>query len=87
MKFGLISFIVLYVTHCRIIIMWFDIFSELLRTLINEADKYGINFVYAISPGLDMVYGSEQETRALREKLLQVRTAFLLNFVELLKFQ
>ncbi|XP_076812600.1 protein O-GlcNAcase-like [Clavelina lepadiformis] len=47
--------------------------AEILRTLIREADLYSVTFVYAISPGLDMVFGSKKETSALKEKLLQVK--------------
>jgi len=44
-----------------------------LRQLIAAADDYNVSFVYALSPGLDIVYSSANDTNALKAKLDQVR--------------
>jgi len=44
--------------------------------LIDEAEDHGVSFVYAISPGLDIVFSSQKEVNALKEKLLQVEIVF-----------
>jgi len=44
-----------------------------LKQLIGAADKCRINFVYALSPGLDVVYSSVSDMEALKAKLGQVR--------------
>nr|CAB3263810.1 bifunctional protein NCOAT-like [Phallusia mammillata] len=58
--------------------------AELLKTLIDEAEQHNVMFVYAISPGLDMVFGCKKETACLKNKLLQVQSlgckAFALLF-------
>ncbi len=46
---------------------------EFLRRLIEESRSQGVTFVYAISPGLDMVFTAEKEIKALEQKLLQVK--------------
>lgn len=43
-----------------------------LSQLIREASERGIDFVYAIAPGLDMTFSSEREVAALKQKLNQV---------------
>eukprot|EP00045_Choanoeca_perplexa_P013868 m.159237 g.159237 ORF g.159237 m.159237 type:complete len:671 (-) comp16484_c0_seq5:2448-4460(-) len=43
-----------------------------LQTLIDEAQRHDVEFVYAISPGLDMVYSSSAEQAKLQAKLDQV---------------
>jgi beta-N-acetylglucosaminidase len=43
-----------------------------LKQLIAAADKCHINFVYALSPGLDIVYSSVKDMDALKAKLNQV---------------
>ena len=67
---------------------WRDLYSYEesveLSQLILAAKRYGIKFVYAISPGLDIVYSSEKDLNALKRKLDQVRYSILffhqLNF-------
>ena len=44
-----------------------------LSQLIREASERGIDFVYAIAPGLDMTFSSEREVAALKQKLNQVQ--------------
>ena len=50
----------------------FSIFIDLLKRLISEANSENVTFVYAISPGLDMVFTAEKEIKALESKLQQV---------------
>jgi hypothetical protein len=51
----------------------FKYFSEELEQLISEASNKNVKFVYAISPGLDITYSSEQDINALHEKIQQVQ--------------
>ena len=46
--------------------------TDELRYLIKCAEENGISFVYAISPGLDVVYSSTTELNTLKKKLDQV---------------
>lgn len=46
---------------------------ELLQSLIQAAKQQGVTFVYALSPGIDIVYSSEKEVKAIQDKLDQVR--------------
>lgn len=41
-------------------------------TLIGAAKDYGIEFIYAISPGLDITFSNQKEVSALKRKLDQV---------------
>ena len=43
-----------------------------LEELIRSAQSHGISFVYALSPGLDMVLSSEEEISLLKIKMDQV---------------
>ena len=56
--------------------LWRELHDEIellyLKELILGSIEQEINFVYAISPGLDMVYSSEQELNLLEAKLKQV---------------
>lgn len=47
--------------------------SEQLRRLIEESKLHNIRFIYALSPGLDMIFSSEKEMKLLMDKLDQVR--------------
>lgn len=44
-----------------------------LRTLIVEAQSRGLRFVYALSPGQDIVFSSSCDLTLLKRKLRQVR--------------
>ncbi|KAM3726950.1 Protein O-GlcNAcase [Dirofilaria immitis] len=46
---------------------------ELLQSLIQTARMENITFVYALSPGIDIIYSSEKEIKALHDKSEQVR--------------
>lgn len=43
-------------------------------TLIGAAKEHGIEFIYAISPGLDITFSNQKEVTALKRKLDQVFT-------------
>lgn len=40
--------------------------------MIEAAEEYGVSFVYAISPGLDITYSSSKDVQLLKKKLDQV---------------
>ncbi|KAF5905163.1 protein O-GlcNAcase-like [Clarias magur] len=46
--------------------------AEQLTTLISAAKEHDIEFVYAISPGLDITFSNPKEAAALKRKLSQV---------------
>ncbi|VDN04857.1 unnamed protein product [Thelazia callipaeda] len=46
---------------------------ELLKSLISSSKMENITFVYALSPGIDIIYSSEKEMKALHDKSEQVR--------------
>ncbi|XP_061625821.1 uncharacterized protein LOC133476450 isoform X3 [Phyllopteryx taeniolatus] len=56
---------------------WRDLYSpeeaEQLIALISAAKKHNIDFIYAISPGLDVTFSNRKEVAALKRKLDQVR--------------
>ncbi|PAV92133.1 hypothetical protein WR25_26403 isoform B [Diploscapter pachys] len=54
--------------------MIFEI-TEILKDLITVATKNKVNFVYALSPGIDIMYSSPKEIKKIKEKLEQVREA------------
>ncbi|XP_041803163.1 protein O-GlcNAcase isoform X3 [Chelmon rostratus] len=55
---------------------WRELYSveeaEQLMTLIAAATEHGIEFIYAISPGLDITFSNQKEVSALKRKLDQV---------------
>jgi len=55
-----------------------------LTSLIQSAREFGVTFVYALSPGLDITYSSAKEVTNLKHKLEQVASfgceAFALLF-------
>jgi protein O-GlcNAcase/histone acetyltransferase len=55
---------------------WRDLYSSEetseLSQLIHLAKRYGVKFVYALSPGLDLIYSSEKDLNALKRKFDQV---------------
>ncbi|KAM9856853.1 protein O-GlcNAcase [Aulostomus maculatus] len=56
---------------------WRDLYTpeeaEQLITLISAAKEHNVNFIYAISPGLDITFSNPKEVAALKRKLDQVR--------------
>uniref|UniRef100_A0A8B9KB28 GH84 domain-containing protein n=1 Tax=Astyanax mexicanus TaxID=7994 RepID=A0A8B9KB28_ASTMX len=55
---------------------WREMYSveeaEQLMTLISAAKEHGIEFIYAISPGLDITFSNQKEVSTLKRKLDQV---------------
>uniref|UniRef100_A0A4W4GBU5 Protein O-GlcNAcase n=1 Tax=Electrophorus electricus TaxID=8005 RepID=A0A4W4GBU5_ELEEL len=55
---------------------WREMYSveeaEQLMTLISAAKEQGIEFIYAISPGLDITFSNQKEVSTLKRKLDQV---------------
>ncbi|XP_076016998.1 protein O-GlcNAcase [Genypterus blacodes] len=55
---------------------WRELYSveeaEQLMTLISSAKEHGTEFIYAISPGLDITFSNQKEVSALKRKLDQV---------------
>ncbi|KAL6101820.1 oga [Pungitius sinensis] len=55
---------------------WRELYSveeaDQLMTLISAAKEYEIEFIYAISPGLDITFSNQKEVSALKRKLDQV---------------
>ena len=60
--------------------------SEQLRRLIEESKLHNIRFIYALSPGLDMIFSSEKEMKLLMDKLDQVRDLVLEIYVNKIHF-
>ncbi|KAM7393828.1 hypothetical protein PAMP_020668 [Pampus punctatissimus] len=56
---------------------WRDLYSaeeaEQLMALISAAKKHNVEFIYAISPGLDVTFSNPKEVATLKRKLDQVR--------------
>ncbi|XP_040217176.1 protein O-GlcNAcase [Rana temporaria] len=55
---------------------WREMYSveeaDQLMTLISAAQEFGIEFIYAISPGLDITFSNPKELATLKRKLDQV---------------
>ncbi|KAK7118960.1 hypothetical protein R3I94_020967 [Phoxinus phoxinus] len=55
---------------------WRDLYSleeaEQLLTLISAAKEHNVEFIYALSPGLDITFSNPKEVAALKRKLTQV---------------
>lgn len=56
---------------------WRDLYSaeeaEQLTALISAANQHEVEFIYAISPGLDITFSNPKEVAALKRKLDQVK--------------
>lgn len=48
------------------------LFLEQLIALISAAKEHNVEFIYAISPGLDVTFSNPKEVAALKRKLDQV---------------
>eukprot|EP00794_Sanderia_malayensis_P005325 gene5325-5994_t len=63
---------------------YMEIEKENLRALISGAESVGINFVYALSPGVDIVFSCPKDVNCLKRKIKQVAdlgcTSFALLF-------
>ncbi|XP_067286968.1 protein O-GlcNAcase isoform X2 [Pseudorasbora parva] len=55
---------------------WRDLYSleeaDQLMTLISAAKEHNVEFIYALSPGLDITFSNPKEVAALKRKLSQV---------------
>jgi hypothetical protein len=49
-----------------------DYIVENLTSLIEAAKENGVEFVYALSPGLDITFSSAKDVQFLKRKLEQV---------------
>lgn len=47
-----------------------------LIALISAAKQHDVDFIYAISPGLDITFSNPKEVAALKRKLDQVSTRY-----------
>lgn len=47
-------------------------FPDQLKALISAAKQHQVDFIYAISPGLDITFSNPKEVAALKRKLDQV---------------
>ena len=46
--------------------------EESLRHMISSAKRRGVTFVYALSPGLDIIFSAKSDVKCLKQKLQQV---------------
>ncbi|UJR24030.1 hypothetical protein I4U23_026995 [Adineta vaga] len=76
LKFGLNTYVYAPKDDAKHRSRWRDLYSYEesieLNQLILVAKRYGIKFVYALSPGLDMIYSSEKDLNALKRKFDQL---------------
>ncbi|XP_029644802.1 protein O-GlcNAcase isoform X1 [Octopus sinensis] len=87
-KMGLNTYLYAPKDDCKHRAMWRDLYSveeaDCLTGLIDAAHDQNVEFVYALSPGLDITYSSTKDVTALKRKLEQVATfgctAFALLF-------
>ncbi|TRY79824.1 hypothetical protein TCAL_10265 [Tigriopus californicus] len=75
-KWGMNSYIYAPKDDCKHRAYWRELYTveeaEHLQSLIELAAECNIDFYYAISPGLDVVYSSAKEVGTLKRKLEQV---------------
>jgi protein O-GlcNAcase/histone acetyltransferase len=76
MRFGLNTYVYAPKDDVKHRSRWRDLYSpdesnELIQ-LIQISKRYGIKFVYALSPGLDIIYSSEKDLNILKRKFDQV---------------
>ena len=59
-------------------VYWRELYTveevEELQSLVAAAKENDIEFYYALSPGLDMMYSNAKEVATLKRKLEQVRS-------------
>lgn len=71
------NILLLYFLSCDICSYFFCIstnfsLTDCLTGLIDAAHEQNVEFVYALSPGLDITYSSTKDVTALKRKLEQV---------------
>ena len=66
---------------CKHRMFWRDLYSveeaDHLTSLIEDARESSVDFVYALSPGLDITFSNSKDVMHLKRKLEQVRTRYL----------
>ncbi|KAK7930251.1 hypothetical protein WMY93_006646 [Mugilogobius chulae] len=76
-KWGLNSYLYAPKDDYKHRMYWRDLYSaqeaEQLITLISAAKKHNVEFIYAISPGLDITFSNPKEVTALKRKFDQVK--------------
>uniref|UniRef100_A0A8C6SXR8 Protein O-GlcNAcase n=1 Tax=Neogobius melanostomus TaxID=47308 RepID=A0A8C6SXR8_9GOBI len=82
-KWGLNSYLYAPKDDYKHRMFWRELYSveeaEQLMTLIGAAKEHGIEFIYAISPGLDITFSNQKEVSALKRKLDQASYKFWLQ--------
>ncbi len=85
MRFGLNTYVYAPKDDTKHRSRWRDLYSpeesSELSQLIHMSKRYGIKFVYALSPGLDITYSSEKDLSALKRKFHQVFSFEKNNFL------
>ena len=69
------SSILFFIHKCvffQVLTTFFFLLTEQLITLISAAKEHNIEFIYAISPGLDITFSNQKEVSTLKRKLDQV---------------
>jgi hypothetical protein len=76
LRFGLNTYVYAPKDDAKHRSRWRDFYtneeSNELNQLIHLAKQNGLNFIYALSPGLDINYSSEKDLIALKRKFDQV---------------
>ena len=65
--------IIVHTIDCTIFRFRFYHSVDQLAMLIRETADRGVEFIYALSPGLDIVFSSDKDVDALKKKLEQVK--------------
>ncbi|CAF1144432.1 unnamed protein product [Rotaria sordida] len=78
LRFGLNTYVYAPKDDAKHRSRWRDLYSSEesseLSQLIHIAKRYGIKFIYALSPGLDIIYSSEKDLTSLKRKFDQLST-------------
>lgn len=81
LRFGLNTYVYAPKDDAKHRSRWRDLYSHEesaeLTQLIYLSKRYGIKFVYALSPGLDITYSSEKDFNTLKRKFDQVTESLL----------
>lgn len=81
LRFGLNSYVYAPKDDVKHRSRWRDLYSsdesKELSRLIDAAKEHGIRFIYALSPGLDLIYSAEKDLHALQRKFDQVCSVLL----------
>lgn len=84
---GLTTYLYAPKDDCKHRSLWRQMYNAeemmFLRDLVESARDNNVNFVYAISPGLDIMYSSDKDMETLKNKLDQVQSAGCNSFAVL----